>query len=119
MAGKDIDGAWRAFSPPMFRCWRKKAGRSISAPISAPGRIEPTGEVEVVVRDAGEGWFDMDIGVEIDGQRRPLLPILARLIDRGGMAATKAIDGKAQLVLDDRACWRCRRAVRGAPVQRA
>ena len=63
--------------------------------------IEPTGDVMVVVRDAGEGWFDMDIGVEIDGQRRPLLPILARLIDRGGMAATKVIDGKAQLVLDD------------------
>ena len=63
--------------------------------------IEPTGEVGVVVRDAGEGWFDMDIGVEIDGLRRPLLPILARLIDRGGMAATKVIDGKAQLVLDD------------------
>ena len=101
MAGKDIDGAWRAFFTTHVPVLEKEGWKIDIGSDFGTRMIEPTGEVGVVVRDAGEGWFDMDIGVEIDGQRRPLLPILARLIDRGGMAATKVIDGKAQLVLDD------------------
>ena len=101
MAGKDIDGAWRAFFTTHVPVLEKEGWKIDIGSDFGTRTIEPTGDVGVVVRDAGEGWFDMDIGVEIDGQRRPLLPILARLIDRGGMAATKVIDGKAQLVLDD------------------
>lgn len=63
--------------------------------------IEPGSEVEVAVRDGGDGWFDLDVGVEIEGERRPLLPILAQLVERGGLSATRVIEGRAHLVLDD------------------
>ncbi|MGF7205571.1 superfamily II DNA or RNA helicase [Skermanella aerolata] len=101
MAGKDVDGAWRSFFTTHVPDLEKEGWKIDIGSDFGTRMIEPTGDVGVVVRDAGEGWFDMDIGVEVDGLRRPLLPILARLIDRGGMAATKVIDGKAQIVLDD------------------
>lgn len=63
--------------------------------------IEPDGEVALGISDSGEGWFDLDVGVEIDGARRSLLPILARLIEAGGMEAARIIEGKLHAVLDD------------------
>jgi superfamily II DNA or RNA helicase len=101
MAGKDIDGAWRAFFTTHVPVLEKDGWKIDIGADFGTRTIEPSGDIGVVVRDAGEGWFDLDIGVEIDGQRRPLLPILARLIDRGGMAAMRVIDGRAQLVLED------------------
>jgi len=82
--------AWRADG------WTVEVGSDFGTRI-----VEPGSAVEVAVRDAGDGWFDLDVGVEIDGERRPLLPILAKLVDRGGMAAARVIDGRAHIVLDD------------------
>ena len=107
MAGKDIDGAWPAFFTTHVPVLEKEGWKIDIGSDFGTRMIEPTGEVGVVVRDAGEGWFDMDIGVEIDGQRRPLLPILARLIDRGGMAATKVSMVRRSLCSMTVACWRC------------
>jgi superfamily II DNA or RNA helicase len=63
--------------------------------------IEPDRPVELGIADSGEGWFDVDLGVEIDGVRRDLIPILSRLIEAGGMEAARIIDGKVHTVLDD------------------
>ncbi|HSK41227.1 MAG TPA: DEAD/DEAH box helicase [Arenibaculum sp.] len=62
--------------------------------------VEPDEAVAVAVRDAGDGWFDLDVGIEVDGRKLPLLPILMQLIARGGMAAARVIDGSVHLVLD-------------------
>ncbi len=99
--GRDVAERWQemlAVHFPALRAdgWVMDVGADFGIRIVEPGR-----EVAVVVRDAGDGWFDLDVGVEIDGERRPLLPILAKLIDRGGMAATRIIDDRAHIVLDD------------------
>jgi len=99
--GRDAAERWRevvATHVPALRDagWTVEVGSDFGTRI-----IEPGSEVAVAVRDAGDGWFDLDVGVEIDGERRPLLPILAKLIDRGGMAATRIIDDRAHIVLDD------------------
>jgi hypothetical protein len=51
------------------------------------------------VSEAGQDWFDLDLGVEIDGQQTPLLPIL--------VAAARAAD-----LLGGRICWVWRRPER-------
>jgi superfamily II DNA or RNA helicase len=63
--------------------------------------IEPDRPLELGIADSGEGWFDIDLGVEIDGVRRDLIPILSRLLEAGGMDAARIIDGKVHTVLDD------------------
>ena len=45
--------------------------------------------------------FSLDFGIEIDGARHPLLPILMRLRERGGMASARVIDGEVVTSLED------------------
>ena len=101
LTGRDAADRWQdilAKHIPALRAegWTIEVGSDFGARV-----VEPGGEVAVAVRDAGDGWFDLDVGVDIDGERRPLLPILAKLIDRGGMEAARVIDGRAHIVLDD------------------
>ena len=53
------------------------------------------------VADAPGGKFSLDLGIEIDGARHPLLPILLRLRERGGIAAARIVDGEVVTSLDD------------------
>ena len=53
------------------------------------------------VADAPGGRFSLDLGIEIDGARQPLLPILLRLRERGGIAAARIVDGEVVTSLDD------------------
>ncbi|SMH58785.1 DEAD/DEAH box helicase [Azospirillum agricola] len=101
LTGRDVEERWRAFLatevPALTRDgWTVEIGADFGTKV-----IEPGADVEVAVRDAGDGWFDLDVGVEIEGERRPLLPILAQLVERGGLSATRVIDGRAHIVLDD------------------
>ena len=50
---------------------------------------------------AAQGAFSLDFGIELDGARHPLLPILMRLRERGGMAAARVIDGEVVTSLED------------------
>jgi SNF2 family DNA or RNA helicase len=43
----------------------------------------------------------LDFGIEIDGARHPLLPILMRLRERGGIAAARIVDGEVVTSLED------------------
>jgi hypothetical protein len=101
LAGRDPEAGWRDFMqrevPAMQAAgWSVEVGADFGTRV-----IEPDRELDVAVRDAGDGWFDLDIGVDIDGRRQPLLPILAKLIARGGLSAARVIDGRAHIVLDD------------------
>ncbi|HEY0838444.1 MAG TPA: SNF2-related protein, partial [Azospirillum sp.] len=99
--GRDAAERWRDVLDTHVPAWRA-AGWTVEVGTDFGTRIvEPGSDVDVAVRDAGDGWFDLDVGVEIDGERRPLLPILAKLVDRGGMSAARVIDGRAHIVLDD------------------
>jgi SNF2 family DNA or RNA helicase len=50
---------------------------------------------------APHGAFSLDLGIEFDGARHPLLPILMQLRDRGGMAAARVVDGEVLTSLED------------------
>jgi SNF2 family DNA or RNA helicase len=53
------------------------------------------------VTDAPQGAFSLDFGIEIDGTRLPLLPILMRLHERGGMASARIVGTEVVTSLDD------------------
>ena len=59
-----------------------------------PRLVETVGALDVQVEDAEKGSFSLEFGIEIDGERHPLLPILEQLLARGGIDA-------AQIVGDD------------------
>jgi len=66
-----------------------------------PRLVEAVGTYDVQVADAGPGRFSLDFGIEIDGVRLPLLPILSRLIERGGLAAAQIVGDELITSLDD------------------
>ncbi|MCW2236416.1 DEAD/DEAH box helicase [Azospirillum canadense] len=101
LTGKDAEERWSAFLATEVAALRKEGWIVEVGADFGTKVVEAGDEVAVAIRDAGDGWFDLDVGVEIDGQRRALLPILATLIERGGMEATRVIEGRAHLVLDD------------------
>jgi superfamily II DNA or RNA helicase len=101
LRGRDADKQWQAFVESEIPAL-EKAGCEIIRDADFGVRIvEPEGEIALGVSDSGEGWFDLDVGIEIDGARRTLLPILAKLIEAGGMEAARIVDGKLHTVLDD------------------
>ena len=53
------------------------------------------------VADAPGGKFSLDLGIEIEGTRHPLLPILLRLRGRGGISAARIVDGEVITSLAD------------------
>jgi len=66
-----------------------------------PRLVEAVGTYDVQVADAGPGRFSLDFGIEVDGVRVPLLPILSRLIERGGLAAAQIVGDELITSLDD------------------
>jgi superfamily II DNA or RNA helicase len=42
--------------------------------------VTPSGDVDARLESSGVDWFELDLGVEIDGERRDLAPIVAALV---------------------------------------
>jgi superfamily II DNA or RNA helicase len=66
-----------------------------------PRIVESVGACDLRVADAVAGRFSLDLGIEIDGVRQPLLPILMRLRDQGGIAAARVESGEIITSLED------------------
>jgi superfamily II DNA or RNA helicase len=103
--GRDAAEAWQGFVaerlPAMQALgWRNQIDRDFG-----PRLVESVGTCDMRVADApngsSQGSFSLDFGIEIDGARHPLLPILMRLRERGGMASARVIDGEVVTSLDD------------------
>jgi superfamily II DNA or RNA helicase len=103
--GRDAAEAWQGFVAerlPALRAlgWRHKIDTDFG-----PRLVEQVGLCDLRVSDAPQGGtqgaFSLDFGIEIDGARHPLLPILMRLRERGGMAAARVIDGEVVTSLED------------------
>ncbi|MCB1971309.1 MAG: DEAD/DEAH box helicase, partial [Geminicoccaceae bacterium] len=45
---------------------------------------------DIEISDSGTGWFELDLGIEIDGERVPLLPVLLDLFERAPEDMTPA-----------------------------
>jgi superfamily II DNA or RNA helicase len=66
-----------------------------------PQLAENVGTLDVTVQDASAGNFSLEFGIEIDGVRHPLLPILEHLLARGGIDAAQIVGDELLTTLED------------------
>ena len=99
--GRDAGERWQGFlsirvPALLLMGWRNQIDAEFG-----PRLVQRVGDYDVKVNDSEPGSFSLDFGIEIDGSRIPLLPILTRLLDRGGMASAQVVDGEIITSLDD------------------
>jgi superfamily II DNA or RNA helicase len=99
--GREAGERWQAFVTerlPVLQAlgWRHDIDRDFG-----PQVVEHVGDYDVRITDAAPGSFALDFGIEIDGQRIPLLPILTRLLEHGGMETAQIADGELITSLED------------------
>ena len=99
--GREAAEAWQAFISerlPALQAlgWRDKIDTDFG-----PRLVHAVGACDLRVADAEHGGFSLDFGIEIDGARHNLLPILMRLRDNGGMAGARVIGGELVTSLED------------------
>ncbi len=99
--GRDAAESWQRFMAERVPALGAQGWRCDIDPAFGPQVVDAIGEYDARITDAGDGWFSLELGIEIDGVRVPLLPILTRLLDQGGMDAARVVDGKLHTTLDD------------------
>jgi superfamily II DNA or RNA helicase len=70
-------------------------------PNFGPKMAENVGTLDVQVQDAEPGNFSLEFGIEIDGVRHPLLPILEHLLARGGMENAQIVGEEIITSMED------------------
>jgi superfamily II DNA or RNA helicase len=99
--GRDAAEAWQGFVAERLPALQALGWRSLIDKDFGPRLVESVGACDMSVADTPHGGFSLDFGIEIEGLRHPLLPILMRLRERGGMAAARVVDGEVVTSLDD------------------
>ena len=107
--GRDASEKWQAFITDKVPGLMALGWRNLIDKDFGPRTVQVVGEYDVRVSDAvgpvglgvGAGAFSLDFGIEIDGERMPLLPILTRLLERGGMESAMVVDGELITSLED------------------
>ena len=99
--GRDAPERWRSFVAHRVPVLQALGWRSQIDPDFGSRSVQSVGGCDVRVADAEAGSFSLDFGIEIDGARIPLLPILSRLLDQGGIDAAQIVEGELITSLDD------------------
>ncbi len=99
--GRDAAEAWQAFVAERLPALQSLGWSHRIDSDFGPRLVQSVGVCDMRVADAPGGRFSLDLGIEIDGARQPLLPILLRLRERGGIAAARIVDGELITSLDD------------------
>jgi len=99
--GRDAAEAWQGFVAERLPTLQALGWRNQIDTDFGPRLVQSVGLCDLKVADAPQGSFSLDFGIEIDGARHPLLPILMRLHERGGLASARIIDGEVVTSLDD------------------
>jgi hypothetical protein len=99
--GRDAAERWQSFVAERVPALQALGWRNQIDHDFGPRLVQSVGDYDVRVTDAETGRFSLDFGIEIDGARIPLLPILSRLLDRGGIDAAQIVDGELITSLDD------------------
>ena len=99
--GRDAAERWQSFVTERVPALQALGWRNLIERDFGPRLVQSVGDYDVRVTDAETGRFSLDFGIEIDGVRIPLLPILSRLLDRGGIDAAQIVDGELITSLED------------------
>ena len=112
--GEDAGEQWHRFIAERVPALESLGFRSLIDKDFGPRMVQKVGEWDVKVRDVpgigggatgrsivGSGNFELDFGIEIDGERIPLLPILSNLLARGGMETAQIIGEDLITTLED------------------
>ena len=99
--GRDAPERWQSFIAHRVPALQALGWRSQIDPGFGPRPVQSVGDCDVCIADADAGSFSLDFGIEIDGARVPLLPILSRLLDQGGIDAARIVGGELITSLDD------------------
>jgi superfamily II DNA or RNA helicase len=99
--GQDAAERWHRFVAERVPALAALGWRNLIEGNFGPRPVESVGACDVQVDDSARGSFSLDFGIEIDGKRWPLLPILSRLLDRGGIEAAQIVGEDLITSLDD------------------
>ena len=90
--GRDAGECWQRFVSERVPALESLGWRSLIDRDFGPRQVEQVGACDVRIADAATGGFSLEFGIEIDGARQPLLPILNHLLARGGIEAARIVD---------------------------
>ncbi|HEX3952203.1 MAG TPA: DEAD/DEAH box helicase [Stellaceae bacterium] len=79
---RDDPAAWGGFLYETIPALRQEGWRVEIDPDFRPKLLDAGGEWDAAVTEQGGWWFALDLGVEIDGARISLLPVLTSLLKR-------------------------------------
>jgi superfamily II DNA or RNA helicase len=99
--GRDAAEAWQGFVAERLPALQALGWRSLIDKDFGPRMVDSVGACDMKVADMPQGGFSLDFGIEIEGTRHPLLPILMRLRERGGIGAARIVEGEVVTSLDD------------------
>ncbi len=99
--GQNASNNWRRFVLSRIPELEQLGWRCEVKADFGPRAVESVGDFDLQVGDAGEGEFSVEFGIEIDGVRQNLLPMLVQILDRGGMEAAQIVDGQVITSLAD------------------
>jgi superfamily II DNA or RNA helicase len=99
--GREAAEAWQAFVSERLPALQAMGWRDQVDSKFGPRLVRSVGACDLKVSDAPHGAFALDFGIDIDGERQNLLPILMRLRARGGMDGARIIGGELITSLDD------------------
>jgi len=99
--GRDLADRWQQFIATDLPTL-ENAGWQIEIAAEFGTRpVEAGSEWQADIADTQDGWFSLDMGIEVEGQRVSLLPILVRLLERGGIEGMPVTDGRVHAPLDN------------------
>ncbi len=99
--GQDAAAQWHHFVAVRVPELQALGWQSSIDPNFGPQLADNVGTLDVTVGDAEKGSFSLEFGIEIDGVRHPLLPILEHLLARGGIEAAQIVGDELITSLDD------------------
>ena len=104
--GPDAGERWHRFVAERVPALQSVGFRSLIDRDFGPRMVKTVGGWDVKVSDAKlsdlePGRFSLDFGIEIDGVRKPLLPILSHLLARGGMDSAQISGDDLITTLED------------------
>ena len=93
--GPDVEAAWAGFVHHDLPALRAEGWKIEIAPDFRHRIVEASGDWEARVEEAGGWWFSLDLGIEVEGQRIALLPVLTSLLQRLREPTAAALDSLA------------------------